>query len=151
MFWALLVLGLTAAGGTALTWRYLDDASMGVRIIGGAITGWTMLALGGFVESLAVGLNFASVLFTAVLVGLPILGLRGVKVRWTRLGAVEAVVYGLLILFILQVFPLSGYARAAADDPPGAPSIWTADNNNVGDLPYHLGIITAFYPGGNLP
>jgi hypothetical protein len=159
-----LVLALIAvAGGAALTYLFDEDAPVQARLCMGACIGFAALGLFGFILASFFGLTPATLISTAAVVASPLLMLLGrgcfEKVRRDVREMVRAVrraslhpsrktnaylvFYALVALLLWFVFD-----RAMIEMPDG---IYTGVQNNYGDLPFHLSIITSFSDGANFP
>jgi hypothetical protein len=159
-----LILALVAVlSGALVTYLYDRDAHLLARLAAGACTGLAALGLCGFVLASFLGLTDASVLISAVVVAAPLALLAKSEWRarvrydageaWRDLsGAVmrpRAATTGALILFVVcavlfvKVFGRAMFVRGG--------EIFTGVDNNLGDLPFHLSIITGFVYGENFP
>lgn len=154
---------LAIASGTLVTYLYDRSAHFFARLAAGACTGFAALGLVGFVFASFLGLTPASLILSAAVVGAPLaLLLKGewrARVRfdmaeaWRDVGGAivrpQTATTGALILFIVsafvfwQVFERAMYVRGG--------EIFTGVDNNLGDLPFHLSIITGFVYGENFP
>ena len=158
------ILALVAiAGGTLASYLYDREAHFFARLAAGACTGFAALGLVGFVFASFLGLTPASLILSAVVVGAPLVLLR--KSEWrerVRFDMGEAwrdasgaftrprtEAFGALIIFVFfafvfwQVFGRAMFVRGG--------EIFTGVDNNLGDLPFHLSIITGFAHGENFP
>lgn len=163
MLLAALWLLLAVLSGTLLTWRYLPDAPLPVRIAGGAATGLVLSALIGYGTALVLGLGPLSDAVAAILTLTPALWLRVPSNRrrvQDDLHAVfspesllrharVAVPLGVALLAVGVVFTASVYYKPDPDSH--LPAIYTGDQNNLGDLPLHLALATSFWRGQNIP
>jgi hypothetical protein len=154
---------LAIASGALVTYLYDRDAHFFARLAAGACTGFAALGLLGFLFASFLGLTPASLLLAAALVAAPLALLlksewrarvrfdagaawRDVSDAFTR---PRAATTGALVLFVLaaflfwQVFERAMYTRGG--------EIFTGVDNNLGDLPFHLSIITGFVYGENFP
>ncbi|MDQ1611204.1 MAG: hypothetical protein QOG00_1135 [Pyrinomonadaceae bacterium] len=158
------ILALVAiASGALVTYLYDRDAHFLARLAAGACTGLAALGLVGFISASFLGLTPASLVLAAAVVGTPLLLL--VKSEWrARVGfdageawrdvvsafaRPQAGTTGVLILCVAcafvfwQVFGRAMFVRGG--------EMFTGVDNNLGDLPFHLSIITGFAYGDNFP
>lgn len=161
MFWLLII--LAAAGGTLATYFYDEDAHFLTRLAAGAATGLAALGLFGFLFASLAGFNTASIILSTLVAAAPLALLaradwrarvgfdvraarRDLGAAFNRPGAGKASAVVLLacalVLFWL-VFGRAMFARGGA--------IYTGVDNNLGDLPFHIAIISGFVHGGNFP
>ncbi|HEV2799565.1 MAG TPA: hypothetical protein VGW12_03660 [Pyrinomonadaceae bacterium] len=160
---AFLLALVAIMSGALVTYLYDRDAHFFARLAAGACTGLTALGLSGFVFASFLGLAPAALLLSAVVVAAPLalLSQRAWRERvrfdaasaWRDVtGAVtrpQAATTGALALFVLcayvlwQVFGRAMFVRGG--------EIFTGVDNNLGDLPFHLSIITSFAYGDNFP
>ncbi|HEY0097723.1 MAG TPA: hypothetical protein VGB76_02115 [Pyrinomonadaceae bacterium] len=151
------------ASGALVTYLYDRDAHFFVRLAAGACTGFAALGLAGFVFASFLGLTTASLILSAAVVAAPLTLLlkrdwrRRVRFdvgeAWRDVEAAivrpEARTTGVLILFFVsalifwQVYERALFVRGG--------EILTGVDNNLGDLPFHLSIITGFVYGENFP
>jgi hypothetical protein len=154
---------LAIASGALVTYLYDHNAHFCARLAAGACTGFAALGLVGFIFASFLGLTPASLVLSAVVVAAPLaLLLKSdwrARVRfdageaWRDVsGAVmrpQARTTGVLVLFVVaafvfwQVFERTMFVRGG--------EIFTGVDNNLGDLPFHLSIITGFVYGENFP
>ena len=160
---ALLLALLAIASGALVTYLYDRDAHFFARLAAGACTGLVALGLAGFIFASFLGLTTASLALSAAVVAAPLILLSKqdwrARVRfdageaWRDLsGAItrpRAATTGALVLFLFAAFVLwHVYARAMF---VRGGEIFTGVDNNLGDLPFHLSIITSFAYGENFP
>jgi len=153
------ILALVAiASGALTTYCYDRDAHPLARLAAGTCTGLAALGLVGFVCASFLGLTPASLFISAVIIAAPLaLLLKGewrARVRfdlaaaWRDVSRAQASI-GVLILFAAsalifwQVFERAMFVRGG--------EVFTGVDNNLGDLPFHLSIITGFVYGENFP
>lgn len=158
------ILALVAiTSGALVTYLYDRDAHFFARLAAGACTGLAALGLVGFVFASFLGLTPASLILSAVVVAAPLALLSksdwrarlrfDAREAWRDLaGAVarpRATTTGALLLFVAcalvfwQVYERAMFVRGG--------EIFTGVDNNLGDLPFHLSIITGFVYGENFP
>ena len=161
MYWLLIL--LAAAGGTLATYFYDEDAHPVSRLAAGTATGLAALGLCGFVLASFLGLNAVSLLLSALVVSLPLaLLLRAdwrARVRFDLRAARRDLgdalnrpsrrTTGLLVSFLFAALVLSLVFARAMFVRGGA--VLTGVDNNLGDLPFHLAIISGFLHGENFP
>jgi len=150
------------AGGAIVTYAYDEDAPLVARLAYGAATGLVAAAAIGFILANLIGIELASILST-VIVAVPLLGLArpGPRarvatdlratagalvsaVREPSLSTVGPIVYlvaltGLLLLVFNQVIVEQDAGLA------------TGYVNNLGDMPFHVGVTSSFAYGQNFP
>jgi hypothetical protein len=159
------ILALVAiAGGTLATYLYDRDAHLLARLAAGVCTGFAALGLVGFVFASFLGLTPVSLMLSAAVVAAPLALLA--KSHWRARVRFDvdrtfarpqnttpgAFILSALLSFILfvacagvfwQVFGRAMFERGG--------EIFTGVDNNLGDLPFHLSIITGFVYGENFP
>ncbi|MBA2733028.1 MAG: hypothetical protein H0U54_09085 [Acidobacteria bacterium] len=163
MFFALALALVAILGGAVLTYLFDEDAPLASRLCMGACIGFAALGLFGFIlaslfgfTSFALILNAVVVASPLVLVGRPKLraemsadfheaarGVHRAVLHPTPQTIVYIVFYALVAVVLWLVF-----GRAMVELPDG---IYTGVQNNLGDLPFHLSIITSFTDGANFP
>jgi len=162
----LLTLSVASAailGGTLATYAYDDNASLAWRLCAGACTGLVAIGMVGFSLASWFGLTLLTSILAAGLAASP-LALLSSRPRRAQLKAdVEATVAAsgayvlrptrraalsstLCLLVGLVVWTVLD--RVAFERPDG---LYTGVTNNYGDLPFHLGVITRFALGENVP
>jgi hypothetical protein len=152
---------LATAGGTLAIYLYDEAAPFGARLCSGACIGIATLGLVGFIFATFFGLTPLTILLTLGVLVLPAFSLRHPKRRAvvqrdlratyraihrglfhpTRLPLGYIVFYLIVALILWRAFQ-----RAMIDLPEG---IYTGVQNNLGDLPFHLSVITSFAYGNN--
>ncbi len=159
-----LLLALVAiAGGALLTYLYDEDAPPGARLCAGACLGFALLGLAGFIISSIVGLTALSLLLAALVAGAPLALLSQqawrARVLFDLRAGTRTLQHALtrptwqttlpLVLFVCAglvfwlVFDRAFFAQTG--------ELFTGVENNLGDLPFHLAIITGFAHGANFP
>lgn len=162
----LLALGLAliaVAGGAAITYLMDSDAPLVARLCMGACIGFAALGLLGFILASLLGFTSYALILTAVVIASPLAllakrerlervraefqeAVRGVRraiLHPTGRTTAYGLFYALVALLLWFVFN-----RAMIELPEG---IYTGVQNNYGDLPFHLSIITSFTEGANFP
>jgi hypothetical protein len=157
-----LILMATLAGALA-SYLYDEDAPLLARLCAGACTGLAALGLLGFVFASLLGLTPLTITLTALVVASPLLLLRDdglrAQVSADLQGATHAVRRAVLhptwsttaysVFYVLiAVLLWFVFERAYFELPEG---IFTGVQNNYGDLPFHLSVITGFARGENFP
>jgi hypothetical protein len=161
---SLLLLAAALAGGTLSTYLFEDDEGPVARLAMGVPIGFVGLALAGFVFASLFGLGAGALVAAAVVVLLPALALRDARRRervqrdalagWdaledalrrprpaTHLVAIAGVLAAALLWRVQD--------RAMFVTGPGG--IHTGSDHNLGDLPFHIAIVTSFVYGENFP
>ncbi|MET0625564.1 MAG: hypothetical protein ABW250_21695 [Pyrinomonadaceae bacterium] len=161
MPFALLLALAAIAGATALTYVYDRDSTFWPRLSAGVCLGFAALGLVGFVLASLAGMGAASAALAGVVCASPLLLLARGELR-ARAGAdvregVRAVVHalsgkggtGTLVFYAAAaVLFWMVFARAMYQTPQG---IFTGVDTNIGDLPFHLSVVTGFAYGENFP
>jgi hypothetical protein len=148
--------------GALLTYSYAEDASLGARLCIGTPTGLAAIGLLGFGIALSFGLTTATIQVTygAAAALFLVLGARyatplAVDLRAAYRSARQRFrrpsLYGAAsVVFYVSVFGLVSLIFAGAMRE-GDAGISTDVVHNLGDLPFHLSIISGFAYGDNLP
>ncbi|HEX8070307.1 MAG TPA: hypothetical protein VF546_10175 [Pyrinomonadaceae bacterium] len=159
-----LLLALAALlSGALLTYLFDDDAPPSARLCAGASIGFAALGLCGYVLAALLGSTTLSLALTALLTAAPLLLLA--RADWrariladARVGArslgraltaptmratLPVVLFVCALLVFWRVFDRAFYEQGGA--------LFTGVENNLGDLPFHLAIITGFARGANFP
>lgn len=152
-----LALFLAAAvGGAAATYLYDDEAPLFARLAVGGPLGLAIWGLAGFAAALVLGLGPAAVAMGTLAALSPLAAVVD-PARRRRLGAdIRGALSGPRPVRLCVIFFYTGVAalvwqvtgRAAIFERG---SIATGVDHNLGDLPFHLGIISGFTYGGNVP
>src|ERR1700746_292758 len=160
---ATLALTLIAIiGGALLTYLYDHRASLAVRIGAGACTGYALLgSVGTFCASvwqLDRALVLTTTIFTLAFALLVFRQIRGQLLKnicasadklhkaCRRHGWREArcfIFFGFLVMLLWRVFDRVMFESRG--------EVFTAFRNNLGDLPFHLQVISSFVHGHNFP
>ena len=163
MPFALLLALAAIAGATVLTYLYDHAAPLWPRLCAGVCLGLALLGLVGFVLVSLLGMTPAALALAGTVCASPLLlllraGRRGrlagdisgagrfVRRASSLGGKGEA---GALAFYLVAalVFWLV-FANAMYQTPEG---IFTGVDTNIGDLPFHLAVITGFAYGENFP
>jgi hypothetical protein len=159
-----VILALAAiCGGVVATYLYDEGAHPAARLAAGVPVGLAALGLVGFVFSSFIGLGDLSLTLSALVVAAPLALLARADLRArvrhdARLFArdlreavarpsLRATAPLVLVVCSLVLF-WSVYERAMFER---GGAIYTGVDNNLGDLPFHLSIITSFVHGENFP
>ncbi|MDT4965629.1 MAG: hypothetical protein QOJ64_366 [Acidobacteriota bacterium] len=163
MLFALPLALISIAGGALVSYLFDDDAPLAARLCAGACIGFAALGLFGFVLASFFGFNSLAIILTAALLASPAFLLKSATRRkqlsgdlGQALGEIHrAVVDGkrrsiiqLLFYVMIGVSLWFVFDRAMIELPDG---IYTGVQNNYGDLPFHISIITSFTDGANFP
>jgi hypothetical protein len=151
------------AGAFVLTYLYDDEAPLWPRLCAGVCLGFAALGLVGFVSASLLGMTAAALAVSGAVCALPLLLMLRARLRArlaadvneagrflgrasTAHGRGEA---GALVFYLVAavVFWLV-FANAMYRTPEG---IFTGVDTNIGDLPFHLAVITGFARGENFP
>ena len=163
MFLALALVLIAMAGGAVVTYLFDEEASVPARLCMGACIGLAALGLVGFILASLFGFTPYILISTAVVIASPLLilarperraevradvheavrGVRRALLHPTRQTTTYIVFYAFVALLLWLVFD-----RAMVEQTDG---IYTGVQNNYGDLPFHLSIITSFTDGANFP
>lgn len=151
MFLSALILFIAAAGGMLLTYVYSERMPLGARVCAGVCTGFALLAGCGFVIASIGGMTAATPFLAAVPLTLPWLLLASRRLRTqfrTALLNAQPPVAMVVLLCIAAIGLGLVFSRGMFILPDG---IYTGVANNLGDLPFHLQIISSFAYGQNFP
>ncbi len=163
MFLACILLTIAMASGTPLTFIYERNMPLAARLCAGSCTGLALLASISFLFASFSGLTARSIGLSSLVLLLPWLlllqsGFRelvqaevGAAVRsvsrafhYPDLGTIGY--FGLYLgwaLLFSAVFAQGAFERSGG--------IYTGTANNLGDLPFHLQVISSFAYGNNFP
>lgn len=147
----LVVLLAAILGGAAAVSVVDERAPLGARLAAGAPVGLALLGLVGFALALAFGLSRASVMVATLLAASPVL--LWLRPRWRprlvpRPGLTRRLVGRLLFWGLAGSLCWAVFDRVFVESPAG---IATGCDHNLGDLPFHLAIVTGFVYGENIP
>jgi hypothetical protein len=163
MLFALALTLVAIAGGAAVTYFFDEDAPLVSRLCMGACIGMAAFGSFGFILASGFGLTPFVLILAAAVIASPLVlvlngkhrakvradfheaarGLRRAMLHPTQRTTVYAVFCALIVLVLWLIFD-----RAMVELPDG---IYTGVQNNYGDLPFHLSIITRFADGANFP
>jgi hypothetical protein len=147
---------VVVAGGTLATYLWDNDETPLVsRLAAGAAIGLAVWGLVGFGLALLSGLTGVTVLLATLAAGAPLVSLGSPRYRERVLADLRAIPADLrrapgraLILAVMAVALLAVFEGALYVTPAG---VFTSDTHNLGDLPFHVGIVTGFSQGENFP
>lgn len=163
MFAACLLLLLATLSGALLTYLFDRSAPLPARLAMGVCVGLALLAAAGYLLALAFGLGATCIAISVAVLLLPGLlllhsGHRKLIVesveaeldsawRALRNPSRQAIAY---LVFYSAITILLGmmFGRAVYQTPQG---IFTGVTNNLGDLPFHMQVISSFVQGQNFP
>ncbi len=164
MLLALLLAFFAITSGALLTYLFDSQAKLESRLCAGACIGFALLGLVGFsFASLAGSLTPLTILLTVGVLATPSLLLRrkdmrgqvqfdlndaGVRLRRAaslrdRRTTVNVILSLGILLLLWLVFKQACFERGG--------DIYTGIDNNLGDLPFHMGTISGFLRGENYP
>lgn len=159
-----LLLALAVAGGTLATYLFDEESPLPARVCMGAPLGLALLGLFGFLAASALGLGPAALVLATLLTLAP--GAVVLATDRRRTFAIDARVSRDLLLARLMR-PTAGHVALAVAGILAAIVVWrlydramflapdggihTGVDHNIGDLPFHLAIITRFLHGENFP
>jgi hypothetical protein len=147
-----LLIAAAALGGALFTLLFDDDAPRSQRVAAGVAVGLASLGLAGFVAASIFGMGPAALALAALLSLWPLAVLAARPAGRARLRGLVALQRPspALAAGFAAVAALLGrvYQRAVFETPAG---IGTGDDHNLGDLPFHIGIVTGFALGENYP
>jgi hypothetical protein len=150
------------AGGYASTYLYDAGAPIRSRLAAGIVTSFAAVSLLGFGLAMVLGLGWTAVVVATTITAAPTLafGISSVRqdfrtdlsraIAWLRTSgreprAVMSLVGALTGLWLVVAL----MSRAMLVRANGA--IHTGDIHNIGDLPFHLTVVSRFVAGNNLP
>jgi hypothetical protein len=161
MPFALLLALAAIAGATVLTYLYDRDASVWPRLCAGVCLGFAALGLVGFALASLLGMTAAALTLAGLVCASPLMLLarRGWRERVSadvgrggralsraltgRGGTGTLLFYAAAALVFGLVFSNAMYVT-----PQG---IFTGVDTNIGDMPFHLAVVTGFAYGENFP
>jgi hypothetical protein len=164
MLTALFLTLLVTISGAFVTYFYEDDAPFPARLAMGAVTGLAAWGLLGFLLASLLGLTPLAVILSTAIICAPLAMLKDQARRGVFVGAAReswaglwravnkptrrTSIYGAFYLFWAGLLWLV-FDRAFVWDKNGG--VATGIQNNLGDLPFHLSVITGFAHGQNFP
>ncbi len=159
MIYAILIILLLSFGGFAITYLIDDEGPMLWRLGAGCVIGSAVFGAAAFLLAMLFGLNAAIVALSLLITLLPLALLMQAdrrkvfahdraKAKGKLQGAsVRKLVPFFYYLFFFVLFVVF-FDRAMFVNEQG---IFTGGSQNLGDLPFHLGIIFGFVDGANFP
>jgi hypothetical protein len=163
MPFALLLALAATAGATALTYLYDEEALLWSRLCAGVCVGMAVLGLAGFVFASWLGMTPESLALAGAFSASPLLlflrgGVRaratldareGLSVARRALSFRRGGESGALVFYAAAALVFwFVFAHAMYRDARG---IFTGVDTNIGDLPFHLAVVTGFAYGDNFP
>jgi len=141
----------TIALGSVVTCLVVERINIFTRLAAGSVIGLAALSWVGYLTAIIFGLNAISISITVIVVILALSWLI-----WIRSPSRIAVIFkdfevsktGIIYYALWSALLVWLFSRVVMFYPEG---IYTAPANNYGDLPFHLGIVTSFAYGENLP
>ncbi len=156
MFLSLIILLAAIVGGTLLSYLYAERMALSARLCAGTCTGLAMLAVFGFVLASFLGMSLVVPLVSALILTLPLLMLLRGSIRSRVQGDMRAALarltkgpHGVFAFFVVLIVLLGiifSHAMFSRYD-----GIYTGFVNSIGDLPFHIQIISSFAYGQNFP
>lgn len=159
MLLAITILAAIAAGGFAVTYLIESDEPFMWRVGAGSVIGSVLFGTLAFVLAMLFGLNSVTAV-AALLVSLSpvIILVKGdrrkkfdhdwAKAKGKLQGATLEKALRFLYYAAFVVLFVFFFDRAMVETDQG---IFTGGSNNLGDLPFHLGVIYSFADGANFP
>jgi hypothetical protein len=159
MLISLILILIVTAGGLALTYLIERDEPMLWRVCAGTVIGQAVFGTSLFLLSFALGLSYLSIILSAAVAAAPLLLLLDpsrrkqfdhdfARAKGKLQGATARKILPFIYYFGWFVFFILFFDRAMIETAEG---IFTGGSNNLGDLPFHLGIIYSFADGANFP
>ncbi|MDQ5835458.1 MAG: hypothetical protein M3379_01630, partial [Acidobacteriota bacterium] len=163
MPFALLLALAATAGATALTYLYDEEALLWSRLCAGVCVGMALLGLVGFVLASWLGMTPLALALAGVLSASPLLLLlrrdvraragrdarEGLRVARESFALRRGGAGGVLVFYLAAALVFwFVFAHAMYRDARG---IFTGVDTNIGDLPFHLAVVTGFAYGDNFP
>lgn len=160
MILTLLLIALSTAGGTAITYLYEKHDTLMARIAAGNVIGSVIFGTVGFVVACAIGLNPLTVIVALAAATAPAalifvrkdIAKEFKHDRAKAKGKLQGITWPKAIRFGyyagLMLLMLLFFERAMIENETG---ILTGGSQNLGDLPFHLGAIFSFSEGNNFP
>jgi hypothetical protein len=153
---SLFLILAACVGGAAATYLFDDDAPLLARLAVGGALGLAVFGLAGFVAASLLGLGPTAVAAGVLAAGAPLLGFADpgrrrrlgadARAALTRPGRAEL---GTIFFYVGMAVLVWQVTERAVLFEDGA--IGTGVDHNLGDLPFHVAIISGFAYGQNLP
>lgn len=159
MLVSIFLILIVSLGGFAITYLIEREEPLMWRVFAGTLIGQSMFATLLFAFSFVFGLTIVSVLLAAAIALSPVFLLRDRERKRAfqidkekAIGKLQSARAAKLLPFLYYlgffIFFVMFFDRAMMVLPDG---IYTGGSNNLGDLPFHLGIIYSFADGANFP
>lgn len=152
---SLVIVLIALAVGALLLDAVKGDLPLLVRLGAGFCVGLTLFGLVGFFLALIFGLNVFSLTLSMILLAAPLFMPRN-DARWKRLGADGRALFrsiiarpSLALCLAVASVALVAVVSRAIYVRDGA--VFTGDVHNLGDLPFHMAIVSSFVHGENFP
>lgn len=159
MLTALIFIIIVSLGGFAITYLIDDEENMLWRVAAGAVIGQCIFGTLAFALAMALGFTAVSIVIAMLISLVPLVLLKRPQIHSTfrhdlakakgRLqgaNATKALGFAYYLFFVILF--IAFFDRAYFTSEQG---IFTGGSNNLGDLPFHLGIIYSFVEGANFP
>ena len=156
---AVLLVLWSTVGGSVTTYLWDDRATFGARLCAGIAIGMAILGFAGYAFSAVAGhMTPLTLVLAFIVAGLPLLLLIDRRIYTkvqqdcrsaishripSRRRSVFALAAFLLALVLFRLFQGTVYVHEGG--------IFTNNNNNLGDLPFHFSVIQGFLHGANFP
>jgi hypothetical protein len=159
MLISLILILIVTAGGLALTYLIERDEPMLWRVCAGTVIGQAVFGTALFLLSFGLGLSYITIVLSVAIAAAPVLLLIDptrrkqfdhdlARAKGKLQGATARKILPFIYYFGWFVFFIMFFDRAMIETAEG---IFTGGSNNLGDLPFHLGIIYSFSDGANFP
>ncbi|HYE13188.1 MAG TPA: hypothetical protein VD968_01970 [Pyrinomonadaceae bacterium] len=156
MPFAFLLALAAVAGATTLTYLYDRDAPLWPRLCAGVCVGLAALGLVGFALASLLGMTAGALALSGVAAASPLLLLLKPERRERLMadarrsvGATKKAGAGVVVFYLAAaVLFWMVFAGAMYETREG---VFTATDTNIGDLPFHVAVITGFAHGENFP
>ena len=163
MIGPLLLAVVAAAGGFVATYTFDRTSPVYARLAMGAVLGFTVLAFAGFVAALLLGMQVVALLVAGAASALPLVTLRArsrrAEIATDLRGAARSLASAVRrpttstavgAFYVAAIF-IATWLVADRTLFATAEGLSINNVNNLGDLPYHLGITASFAYGSNFP
>ena len=161
------LLAAAILGAASATYLFEHDAGLAARVAMGVPLGIVLLGLVGFVVGWAFGLSLATAALAAVVVLVVPAWIVHRRVGWGRLREeaarartgirdglrrpTRATVVTAAYCVLMAALVVALFDRAMFEAAGGGGGVFTGVDHNLGDLPFHLAIVTSFLYGHNFP
>jgi len=137
--------------GSMVTCLVVERLNIFTRLAAGSVIGLAALSWVGYLTAIIFGLNAISISITVIVVILALSWLIWI-LSPSRIAVIfkdfEVSKTGIIYYALWSALLVWLFSRVVMFYPEG---LYTAPANNYGDLPFHLGIVTSFAYGENLP